>query len=70
MDVLTKPKWSPSLVLGYSIISIIILSTLYLPEITDNRLTRLESSSIIYFRDSSPIIFRVYKGRGIIFYIS
>ena len=61
-EVLTKPKWSPSSVLGHGIIGIIALGTLYLPEITDSGLTRLESSLITYFRDLSPIIFRVYKG--------
>ncbi|KAH9205068.1 hypothetical protein DL95DRAFT_397995 [Leptodontidium sp. 2 PMI_412] len=69
-DVSTEPKWAPSSALGYGIIGIIALGTLQLPEIGDNGPATIESGSVVYYRDSSPIVFRACKGRGIMFYIS
>jgi hypothetical protein len=69
-DVSTKPKWSPSSALGYGIIGIIALGTLRLPEIGDSGPTTIESGSVVYYRDSTRIVFRECEGRGIMFYIS
>ncbi|KAH6714038.1 hypothetical protein BKA61DRAFT_55154 [Leptodontidium sp. MPI-SDFR-AT-0119] len=71
-DVLPEPNSLkfPSSALGYGIIGIIALGTLQLPEIGDNGPATIESGSVAYFRDSSPIVYRACKGRGIMFYIA
>jgi len=69
-DVLNEPMRFPSSALGYGIIGILALGTLDLPEIGDSGPTTIESGSVAYFRDSTPIVFRACKGRGIMFYIS
>lgn len=60
----------PSSALGYGTIGIIALGTLVLPEIGNSGPTTIESGSVAYFRDSTPIVYRACKGRGIMFYIS
>ena len=69
-DVLPEPMSYPSTALGYGIIGIIALGALDLPEFGDSGPRTIESGSVVYFRDSSPVIYRACKGRGIMFYIS
>ncbi|KAH8674383.1 hypothetical protein BGZ60DRAFT_270762 [Tricladium varicosporioides] len=69
-DVLPEPMRYPSSALGFGTIGIIALGTLDLPEVGDSGPTRIESGSVAYFRDSSPVVYRACKGRGIMFYIS
>jgi hypothetical protein len=56
--------------LGFGIIGIIALGALNLPEIAGSGPITIESGSVAYFRDSSPVVYRACKGRGIIFYIT
>jgi hypothetical protein len=69
-DVLPEPMRYASSALGYGIIGIIALSDLDLPEIAGSGPNRIPSGSVAYFRDSSPVVYRASKGRGIMFYIS
>lgn len=70
-DVSTEPKRFPSSSLGYGTIGIIALGTLHLPELGDSGPAVIESGSVAYFRDSTPVIYRACGGgRGILFYIS
>jgi hypothetical protein len=70
-DVSTEPMRFPSSALGYGIIGILALGILHLPEIGESGPTVIESGSVAYFRDSSPVTYRACGGgRGILFYIS
>jgi len=68
-DVSTPPKRYISGV-GRGIMGIIALGTLHLPKIGNNEPRTIESGSVAYYRDSTPITFSECKGRGILFYIS
>jgi hypothetical protein len=70
-DVSTEPMRFPSSILGVGIMGIIALGTLHLPEFGDSGPTVIESGSIAYFRDSSPVTYRACGGgRGILFFIN
>ncbi|KAH8591184.1 hypothetical protein B0O99DRAFT_274582 [Bisporella sp. PMI_857] len=69
-DVSSTPLRYPSSALFYGIMGIIALGPLDLPDVGDSRSTRIESGSVAYFRDASPIEYRKCKGRGIMFRIS
>ena len=58
----------PSSALNHMTIGILALGTLVLPDIAGSGLT-IESGSVAYFRDSSPVVYRACKGRGIMFFI-
>lgn len=71
VDVMPNPMSFPSLALGYGIIGIIALGDLHLPEIGDSGPIMIESGSVAYFRDLSPVVYRACGGgRGILFYLS
>jgi len=71
IDVLPEPMRFPSSALGYGIIGILALGPLQLPEIGESGPIQIETGSVAYFRDSSPVVYRACGGgRGILFYIS
>ncbi|KAG9231375.1 hypothetical protein BJ875DRAFT_444153 [Amylocarpus encephaloides] len=70
-DVLPKPLRYQSSAQGYGIIGILALGSLQLPEVGNSGSKQIQSGSVAYFRDASPVVYRSCGGgRGILFCIS